>query len=128
MAEFKCVVSNSDGKSYNVGVKGHHANALVGKKLGDEVDGLFVKLPGYKLQITGGADKEGFAMRGDLSGINRRRILATKGHGFHPERKGLRKRRSTRGNTITLDIVQVCLKVTKAGGKPIPDMLADAKE
>ncbi|HLE47743.1 MAG TPA: 30S ribosomal protein S6e [Candidatus Thermoplasmatota archaeon] len=127
MAEFKCIVSHA-GKSFNVGVKGHHANALVGKKIGDEVDGLFVKLPGYKLQITGGSDKEGFAMRPDLPGIARRRILAVKGHGFHPLRKGLRRRRSSRGNTITLDIVQVNLKVTKAGAKPVPDMLAETKE
>jgi small subunit ribosomal protein S6e len=129
MAEFKCVVNNpADGKSYNVAVKGHHANALVGKRIGDEIDGLFVKLPGYKLKITGGSDKEGFAMRPDLTGIARRRILAVEGHGFHPERKGLRRRRSARGSTVTLDIVQVNLRVEKAGGKPIPDMLADAKE
>jgi small subunit ribosomal protein S6e len=129
MAEFKCVVNDpASAKSFAVGVKGHHANALVGKKIGDEIDGLFVKLPGYRLKITGGSDKEGFSMREDLSGINRRRILATAGHGFHPERKGLRRRRSSRGNTVTLDIVQVNLKVIKPGPKPVPDMLADAKD
>lgn len=129
MAEFKCVVNDpASAKSFSVPVKGHHANALVGKKVGDELDGLYVKLPGYRLQITGGSDKEGFAMRPDLSGIARRRILAVEGHGFHPERHGLRRRRSARGNTITLDIVQVNLKVIKAGGKPIPDMLAEAKD
>jgi small subunit ribosomal protein S6e len=129
MAEFKCVVSDpGSAKSFSVAVKGHHANALVGKKIGDEIDGLYVKLPGYRLKITGGSDKEGFSMRGDLVGINRRRILATAGHGFHPERNGLRRRRSTRGNTVTLDIVQVNLKVIKSGPKPVPDMLAEAKD
>lgn len=129
MAEFKCVVNEpSSAKSFSVAIKGHHANALVGKKIGDEIDGLYVKLPGYRLKITGGSDKEGFSMRGDLIGINRRRILATEGHGFHPERKGLRRRRSSRGNTVTLDIVQVNLKVIKAGPKPVPDMLAEAKD
>lgn len=129
MAEFKCVVNDpKDGKSYQVPVKGHHANALVGKKIGDEIDGLFVRLPGFKLQITGGSDKEGFAMRPDLGGINRRKILATDGFGFHATRKGLRKRKSARGNTITLDVTQVNLKVTKHGGKPISDILAESKE
>lgn len=129
MAEFKCVVSDpKEGKTYNVQVKGHHANALVGKKIGDELDGLYVKLPGYKVVITGGSDKEGFAMRKDLPGIGRRRILAIEGFGFHPERKGLRKRRSMRGNTVTLEIAQVNLKVSKHGPKPVPDMLAEAKE
>lgn len=129
MAEFKCVVNDPQStKSYAVPVKGHHANALVGKKIGDEIDGLYVKLPGYKVQITGGSDKEGFLMRKDLPGIQRRRILAVKGLGFHPARNGLRKRKSMRGNTITLDIIQVNLKVIKSGPKPIPDMLAEAKD
>ena len=129
MAEFKCVLSDpKEGKSYQVTVKGHHANALVGKKIGEEIDGLYVKLPGYKVAITGGSDKEGFLMRADLPGIQRRKVLAVRGLGFHPERKGLRKRKSMRGNTVTLDIAQVNLKVTKHGSKPIPDMLAEAKE
>jgi small subunit ribosomal protein S6e len=129
MAEFKCVVSDpKDGKSYQVEVKGHHANALVGKKVGEEVDGLFVRLPGYKVQITGGADKEGFPMRPDLPGIARRKVLASEGFGYAPDRAGKRKRKSMRGNTITLDIIQVNVKVTKHGAKPIPDMLAEAEK
>lgn len=129
MAQFKCVVADPKaGKSYQVEVKGHHANALVGKKLGDEIDGLFVKLPGYKVKLTGGADKEGFPMRRDLVGIQRRKVLVARGFGFHPDRKGKRRRKSMRGNTVTLDIVQVNLAVTKPGAKPIPELLAEAKE
>lgn len=127
MAEFKCVVNDpKDGKSYQVEVKGHHANALVGKKVGDEIDGLFVKLPGYKVKITGGSDKEGFPMRPDLPGIARRKFLVAEGFGFHPDRAGKRRRKSLRGNTVTLDIIQVNLAVTKHGAKPIPDMIAEA--
>ena len=129
MAEFKCVVSDpKDGKSYQVEVKGHHANALVGKKIGDEVDGLFVRLPGYKVKITGGADKEGFPMRGDLPGIARRKVLVAEGFAYHPDRAGKRRRKSMRGNTVTLDIIQVNLAVTKHGAKPIPDMLAEGEK
>lgn len=128
MAEFKCVVSDPKaGKTYQVEVKGHHANALVGKKLGDEVDGLFVRLPGYKLKITGGSDKEGFPMRKDLPGIARRKVLVSEGFAFHPDRKGKRRRKSMRGNTLTLDVVQVNMTVTKAGAKPVPDMLAEGE-
>lgn len=129
MAEFKCVVSDpKDGKSYQVEVKGHHANALVGKRIGDEIDGLFVKLPGYKVRVAGGSDKEGFPMRKDLPGIQRRKVLASAGFGYHPDRAGKRLRKSMRGNTVTLDIIQVNLAVTKHGAKPIPDMLAESKE
>jgi small subunit ribosomal protein S6e len=119
MAEFKCVVSDpKDGKSHAIEVKGHHANALVGKKIGDEIDGLFVGLPSYK---------EGFPMRPDLPGIGRRKVLVGEGFGFHPDRAGKRRRKSMRGNTVTLDVVQVNLRVTKHGAKPIADMLAEAK-
>ena len=58
MVEFKVVVNDTkNGESHNIVVSGHHANSLIGKKISDEVDGIFVSLPGYKLQITGGTDK-----------------------------------------------------------------------
>jgi len=82
MPEFKVVVSDGS-ESCQVEVKGHHANSLVGKKIGDEVDGIFVSLPGYKLKITGGSDKDGFVMRRDIPGISRRRILITKSGQYH---------------------------------------------
>ena len=64
MVEFKVVVNDiKNGKSHQVQVSGHHANSLIGKKIGDEVDGIFISLPGYKLKVTGGTDKNGFAMR-----------------------------------------------------------------
>ena len=67
MVEFKVVVNDTKkGKSHNVQVSGHHANSLIGKKIGDEVDGIFISLPGYKLLITGGTDKDGFPMRKDF--------------------------------------------------------------
>ncbi len=81
MVEFKVVVNDTkSGKSYQVPVSGHHANSLIGKKIGDEVDGIFISLPGYKLQITGGTDKDGFAMRKDLPGMVRRRLLLSDGN------------------------------------------------
>ena len=43
MVEFKAVINDGkDGKSYQVPVTGHHANSLIGKKIGDVVDGIFV--------------------------------------------------------------------------------------
>lgn len=129
MAEFKCNVSNpADGMSYQIPVAGHHANSLVGKKIGDEIDGLFVSLPGYKLQVMGGSDKDGFVMRKDLDGIQRKRILISTSTGFKPEHDGQRRRKSVRGNTVSLDVIQINLKVIKAGSKPIKDILADGEK
>jgi small subunit ribosomal protein S6e len=129
MVEFKVVVNNpKDGKSYNVQVTGHHANSLIGKKIGDEVDGIFVSLPGYKLQITGGTDKDGFPMRRDLPGMVRRRLLLSKGVGFKPKEKGLRRRKTVHGNTISQNIVQINMKITKYGPRAINELLALQKK
>ena len=123
MVEFKVVVNDTTGKSYNIPVSGHHANSLIGKKINDEVDGIFVSLPGYKLRITGGTDKDGFPMRHDMPGSTRRRLLLSKGLGFKPKENGQRKKKSVRGNTINQDIVQVNMKVMKPGAKPIDEII-----
>ena len=124
MVEFKVVVNDTkNGRSHQVQVSGHHANSLIGKKIGDEVDGIFISLPGYKLQITGGTDKDGFAMRADLPGMGRRRILLSEGKGFRATENGMRKKTSVRGNTINQEIVQINMKVTKHSSKPIENLI-----
>ena len=129
MAEFKVVVNDTkNGKSYQIPVSGHHANSLIGKKLGDEVDGIFISLPGYKLQITGGSDKEGFPMRSDLPGVGRRRILVSESKGFRPIENGLRRKKSIRGNTISQDVVQINMKVVKYSSKPIDQILGGGEQ
>jgi len=129
MVEFKVVVNDiKSGKSHNVQVAGHHANSLIGKKIGDEVDGIFISLPGYKLEITGGTDKDGITMRKDFPGIRRRRLLLSDGLGFKAKEKGLRKKKSVRGNSINQDIVQINMKVLKYSSKPIDKLLEKEKE
>lgn len=124
MVEFKVVVNDvKTGKAHQIQVTGHHANSLVGKKIGDEVDGIFVSLPGYKLQITGGTDKDGFPMRADLPGMGRKRLLVTTSTGFHAKENGLRKKKSIRGNTISQDIVQINMKVVKYGPRAIDQLI-----
>ena len=129
MVEFKVVVNDiKNGKSHQVPVSGHHANSLIGKKIGDEVDGIFISLPGYKLKVTGGTDKNGFAMRSDFPGVGRRRILLSKSQGFRPKESGLRKKKSVKGNTINQDIVQINMKVTKYSSKPIEKLVSVEKK
>lgn len=124
MVEFKVVVNDTkNGKSHQVQVDGHHANSLIGKKIGDKVDGIFISLPGYKLEITGGTDKDGFTMRKDLSGMVRRKLLLSKSKGYRPNEKGKRTKKSIRGNTINQDITQINMKVTKYSSKPIEDLI-----
>ncbi|UCF11780.1 MAG: 30S ribosomal protein S6e [Thermoplasmatales archaeon] len=129
MVEFKVVVNDTkNGKSHNIQVSGHHANSLIGKKISDEVDGIFVSLPGYKLQITGGTNKDGFPMRKDFPGTVRRRILLSEGLGFKPKDSGKRKKKSIRGNTINPDIVQINMKVIKHSSKRIEDLIKIEKK
>ena len=129
MVEFKVVVNDiKNGKSHQVQVSGHHANSLIGKTVGDEVDGIFISLPGYKLKVTGGTDKNGFTMRKDFPGVGRRRLLLSKSQGFRPKERGLRKKKSVRGNTINQDVVQINMKVTKYSSKPIEKLIKVEKK
>ena len=124
MVDFKVVVGDvKTGRSHNVAVSGHHANSLVGKNIGEVVDGIFVGLPGYKLKITGGSDGDGIPMRKDLPGNKRRKILLSDGLGFHETYPGERRRKALRGSAISNDIVQINMSVAEYGPKPIEEIL-----
>lgn len=124
MVEFKAVINDGkSGNTYQVNVTGHHANSLIGKKIGDVVDGIFVGLPGYKLTVTGGSDKDGFPMRKDLPGPRRKKLLVVRGHGFNTPEIGLRKKKSFRGNTIAPDTVQLNMKISTIGAKSIEELI-----
>ena len=123
MADFKAVINDpKTGQSYQVDVTGPQTSALVGKKIGEIVDGIYFKLPGYKLEITGGSDKDGFVMRRDLPGQQRAKLLLSGGTGYRPARKGARKRKTVRGNTISPSTVQLNLKVSTPGPTPLTEI------
>lgn len=126
MVEFKVVVNNpKDGKSYQLAVSGTHANVLVRKHIGDEVDGMFVGLPGYKLKITGGSDRDGFPMRPEIHSGTRKRILTADAIGYHPtDYPGKREKRSLRGNEITPEVAQINAKIVTHGPKPVEELVA----
>ncbi len=109
MAKLKLSVSAPDGKTQNLEIEGAKAQPLIGKRIGETIEGATVGLHG-KLEITGGSDKDGFPMREDVHGGIRVGVLVTKGIGFRSNEKGERRRRRIRGNTITEDTAQVNLK------------------
>ncbi|MGI0080280.1 MAG: S6e family ribosomal protein [Nitrososphaerales archaeon] len=108
MATFKVVVADpKTRKSQAVEVKDPQAQAFVGLRIGEEVDGSLVGLQG-RIKITGGSDKAGFPMRPDLPGGLKKYILMTKGVGFRKGAGGGTKRRKlVRGNTVTEEIYQL---------------------
>ncbi|HUR70007.1 MAG TPA: 30S ribosomal protein S6e [Candidatus Thermoplasmatota archaeon] len=128
MVDFKVVVSDpKDGKSYQVAVTGQHANVLVRKKVGDEIDGMFLGLPGYKVKITGGSDKEGFPMRPEVGGAARKKLLVSTSIGYDPkDYPGKREKVSMRGGEISPEIVQINTKVITHGPKPIAELVPAA--
>ena len=114
MAKFKIVVSDPEtGKSRSVEVEGARAVPLVGRKLGEVIDGAAVGMPGYKLKISGGSDKDGFPMRPNIHGGVRVSVILSEGVGFHPSKAGERQRKTLRGNVLTDDIVQVNMMVVE---------------
>ncbi len=116
MPTFKLIVSDQEtGKSDVYELKDPQARALVGLKIGDEIDASVLELDG-KVKITGGSDRAGFPMRSDVQGGVKKYVLLTKGVGFRPKNKGERRRKLVRGNTITEEIYQVngiLIKTTK---------------
>ena len=118
MAKFKVIISNPEtGKSNFVEVEGTRAVPLIGRRLGETVDGTVVGLSGQKLQITGGSDKDGFPMRPNIHGGVRAAVVISEGVGFKPPQIGERKRKTVRGSIITEDIVQINMKIAKASEK-----------
>jgi small subunit ribosomal protein S6e len=112
LASFKIVVSDpKTGKSEVLEAKDSTAQIFVGRKVGDVVD-LSVVGHNYKVKITGGSDKAGFPMRGDVLGSGKRYVLMTEGTGFRHSVSGEKRRKLVRGGTITDEIYQ--LNVAKA--------------
>jgi len=129
MVDFRANISDpKTGKSYKKEVSGNQANAILGKKIGDRMDGIFVEMPGYKLEITGGSDKDGVPMRRDLPGPRRKKLLISKGLGFHPHMDGERRRKTMRGNQISPDIVQINMKVVTRGPRAVEELLGKQEE
>lgn len=112
MAKFKVIVSDpAQSKSKVVELEGARAVPLIGRRLGETIDGSVVGMSGLKLQIRGGSDKDGFPMRPNVHGGVRVNVILSEGVGFHPQREGERQRKTLRGNVITEEIVQVNMKV-----------------
>ncbi|HER54620.1 MAG TPA: 30S ribosomal protein S6e [Candidatus Bathyarchaeota archaeon] len=129
MAKFKIIVSDPEtGKSQMIEVEEAQAVPLIGRKLGETIDGAAIKLSGHKLKITGGSDKDGFPMRPNIHGGVRVGAILSEGVGFHSTSKGERKRKTLRGNVITDAIVQVNMKIVeKPKGKEKPKTEAPAE-
>jgi len=119
MAKFKIIISDPEtGTSKVVELEETRAVPLIGRKIGEVIDGSVVDLPGHKAQIIGGSDKDGFPMRRDVHGGVRRQVILSGGVGFNPQNKGERRRKTVRGNVITDEIAQINMKIVEKPKQP----------
>jgi small subunit ribosomal protein S6e len=129
MAKFKIIVSDPEtGTSKIVELEETRATPLIGRKIGESVDGAVVDLPAHKLRITGGSDRDGVPMRPNVHGGVRRKVVLSGGVGFNPQDKGERRRKTVRGNVITEEIVQINTKITEKPKKSLDTKVEQVTE
>jgi len=128
----KLVISDpKTGKAYQKEISDAEAEALYGKKIGDEVDLSPFGLSGYVAIIRGGTDNAGFPMRPDVHGTGHKKVLIGSGVGISKKSlkyKGERRRKTVRGNTVAEDIAQLNLKIVKYGNKPLEEIFGGEGE
>uniref|UniRef100_A0A7S1EQX1 40S ribosomal protein S6 n=1 Tax=Timspurckia oligopyrenoides TaxID=708627 RepID=A0A7S1EQX1_9RHOD len=105
---------------------------LYEKRIAQEVDGdaLGDEFKGYVFKITGGQDKQGFAMKQGVLTQGRVRLLmqkGTQGCRGYGMRKGERKRKSVRGCIVSHAISVLHLAIIKKGEAEIEGLTDEVK-
>ncbi|MEM4270465.1 MAG: S6e family ribosomal protein [Candidatus Pacearchaeota archaeon] len=133
---FKINIGTKEGKTFHLETE---SEALIGKKIGEIVQGedIAETLKGYEFEITGTSDKAGFPGLKEIEGQALKQVLLTYGVGMKkkPRKegrkgkktkpKGLRLKKSVRGNTISKDTVQINIKVKKEGSKKLEEIFPE---
>jgi small subunit ribosomal protein S6e len=128
MAKFKVIVSDpATGKSAASEIEGSRAQALIGRSLGEVIDGSALGLGSNRMKISGGCDKNGIPMRPDVHGGVKKHIVLSSGPGFRPTRHGERRRKLVRGRTITDETYQINFTLSKEAATPETKPPAEAK-
>ena len=116
------------GTSKVVEVEEARAAPFIGRRTGEVMDGAVVDMPGSKMKLTGGSDKDGIPMRPNVHGGVRRRVVLSGGVGFNAKKSGERKRKAVRGDIITDEIVQLNAKLVDQPPKPKEAKAEPAKQ
>lgn len=116
----KIVISDpKTGKSHQIEFEPSKMGGIIGKKIGDEIEGGFIGLAGYKLKISGGTDKQGFPMRPGIHKTGRSSLLLKGGQGCAKAKDGVRRRKTVAGEIITEELEQLNVMVLKEGKTPL---------
>ena len=106
------------GKTQKVEIEDTRMTTLIGRRIGEVMDGTVANMPGKRIQLVSGIDKDGIPMRPDVHGGVKTRIIMSEGIGYKPKRKGERRRRIIRGNIVTIDTIFLNFKMVKEPEKP----------
>ena len=101
------------GTSQKVELEDNRMGPLIGRRIGEVIDGTIADLAGHQLQLTGGTDKDGIPMRPDVHGSAKSRVILSGGVGYKPKKKGERKRVVVRGNTVSVETTFLNLKIVE---------------
>jgi len=104
---------------------------LIRNKIGEVIAGNIVSpdLEGYELEITGTSDIAGFpGIKGQPGSHLRGLLLTRKDKGMNDTRKGMRLRKSIRGEEISEKTSQINMIVKKEGSKKFADLLPKKEE
>ncbi len=117
---FKINISHK-GKTYKLETENE---VLISKKIGETIQGkdLSSDLEGYELKITGTSDEAGFPGFKGNEGPGYHRKLLTYGPGMKNPKKGLRLRKTQRGEEISSKTNQINTIVEKEGSKKFNDL------
>ena len=103
---------------------------LIGRRIGEKIEGkeFSPDLAGYELEITGTSDIAGIPGFKGIEGSAYQRKLLTFGPGMKDRRKGIRLRKTLRGEEISLKTMQINSKVLKEGSKKFQELLKPKEE
>lgn len=116
-----------NGRTFHLKLPKDRLRYFVGKRIGEEISGDPIGLPGYTFLITGGTDRDGFPMHPSLLTPGKKRVLLSSPPGFHPKREGERRAKLVRGSIISEATRQINLKVLKRGEKPLDEVIGKSE-
>ncbi|MGC8479264.1 MAG: S6e family ribosomal protein [Candidatus Micrarchaeia archaeon] len=105
------------GKTGHAQVPKDREAQLIGKNIGEVVEGAMAGLDGFKLKITGLSDASGAPSRKEIDGIRKVKALLNYGTGMKIKGKGFRARRLVRGNSVGPETVQINTVIEQFGTK-----------
>jgi small subunit ribosomal protein S6e len=134
---FKINIGTKQGKTFKLESESEY---LIGKKLGEKINGKDISsdLEDYEFEISGASDKSGFTAMQNSEGTGLKKVLLNYGKAMkkRPRKegkkkqlckkpKGLRLRKTVRGNTISNEISQINLKLLKEGKKKLLEIFPE---